>query len=104
MHFIEKDEWFLKDKEEWTEDNGNTFVSKTHREIQKEYLNHFENPDIIDETKYLYFIQNGTKELSSKETENIKAVISNVCKLKSLGNKKHEKQNDHKIAKKCGNQ
>lgn len=80
VHHIDKDEWFMKDKEEWKEDDGNTIINKSHHKVQQKYLSCCINDAVTDE-QYLEFISSGTKELSDTEREKIKIDIKNKCKL-----------------------
>lgn len=80
VHHIDKNEWFMKDQEEWKEDDGNTIIARSHRKVQQNYLSYCSNDDITDE-QYLEFIASGTKELSSTEREKIKVDIKQNCRL-----------------------
>lgn len=80
VHHIEKNEWFMKDKDEWTENNGDDIVDKTHAKIQREYLLSSQN-EIICNDDYLCFVKNGTKELSKNEKDDIKTSLYDICKI-----------------------
>jgi len=80
VHHIDNDEWFMKDKEEWKEDNGNTIINKSHYKVQQKYLSYCSDNTITDD-QYLEFISTGTKELSEGEREKIKIDITHNCKL-----------------------
>jgi hypothetical protein len=78
VHHVDKHDWFIKNKEEWNEDDGNTLVDKTHDKIQKEYLNQSEK-EVFNDEDYLIFVKNGTNELDSKEKERIKNELLKYC-------------------------
>jgi hypothetical protein len=82
IHHIEKDEWFLKDKEEWKEDDGNTFIDKACNKIQKDSLKEVSN-SVLTEDDYLKMLHSSTAELSSNERIQIKETIKGNCKLVS---------------------
>lgn len=88
VHYIKKDEWFLKDKEEWKEDDGDTLVDKTHEKIQKDCIDIYikdENSNLQDDDtlKLLSLI---TKELEHKNKTKIKDELSNNCVLRNKNN------------------
>lgn len=80
IHHIEKDEWFMKDKEEWKEDNGNTFIDKAYNKIQKDSLNGL-SESILSDDDYLKLLHLSTKEISSNDIIQIKETIKEGCKF-----------------------
>jgi hypothetical protein len=80
VHHVDKNDWFIKNKEEWNEDDGNTLVDKTHNKIQKEYLDQTEK-EVLSEEDYLLFVKNGTSELENKEKEYIKNELLKHCQI-----------------------
>lgn len=80
IHHVDKDEWFMKDQEEWREDDGDVFVIRTHNKYQKEALLNIlqkdDNGDNYDEAIYKL-----TQDLSSAERSKIKGIIKNNCNL-----------------------
>lgn len=82
VHYIKKDEWFMKDKEEWKEDDGDTLLDKTHQKIQKDFIDRYTKDEISnfqdDALKLLSLI---TKELEHKNKIKIKEELSNNCGL-----------------------
>jgi hypothetical protein len=80
VHHVNKHDWFIKNKEEWNEDDGNTLVDKTHKKIQKEYLKKTEN-ELLNDDDYLLFVKNGTGELDNKEKETIKNELLKHCEI-----------------------
>jgi hypothetical protein len=89
VHYIKKDEWFLKDKEGWKEDDGDTLVDKTHEKIQKDCIDRYIKDEIsnLQEDEALELLSLITKELEHKNKIKIKEELSNNCVLR---NKKNE--------------
>lgn len=88
VHYIKKDEWFLKDKEEWKEDDGDTLVDKTHEKIQKDCIDRYikdENSNLQDDDT-LELLSLITKELEHKNKTKIKDELSNNCVLRNKNN------------------
>lgn len=83
IHHIEKNEWFMKDDEEWKEDNGDVFVDKTHNKYQTQYLMNLANDNIKTENEddVLEQLKLNTKELTENERSKIKQIIKNECQL-----------------------
>jgi hypothetical protein len=83
VHYIRKDEWFMKDKEEWKEDDGDTLVDKTHKKLQKDFIDRYTKNEISnlqdDETMELLLLI--TKEMEYKNIMKIKDELSNNCEL-----------------------
>lgn len=80
VHHVNEDDWFIKNKEEWSEDDGNTLVDKTHNKIQKEYLEQSEK-ELLNDDDYLLFVKNGTGKLENREKEYIKNELLKHCKI-----------------------
>jgi hypothetical protein len=80
VHHVEKDEWYLKDKDEWKEDNGSEFVNETHKQIQKECLIQFQD-NLSEQDELLELIVFGTKDINEQENEKIKLNVSSKCKF-----------------------
>lgn len=78
VHYVDNNDWFIKNKEEWNEDDGNTLVDKTHHKIQKEYLDQSEK-EVLNDHDYLLFVKNGTSELDNKNKEFIKSGLLKHC-------------------------
>lgn len=38
IHYVEKDEWYLKDNEKWKEDDANEFIDKAYNKYQNECI------------------------------------------------------------------
>lgn len=83
IHHVEKDEWFLKDKEEWKEDDANGFIENTHTKIQNERLMNisYKEADKLSEDDFIREIKEATKNLSDIDRKHIKEIIRNSCKL-----------------------
>lgn len=84
VHCVEKDEWFLKDKEEWKEDDGSTLVDKTHTKIQRECLEKY-NTDmsIVSDEQQIGLIAFATDELNNADKDKIKKNLLHNCAFKS---------------------
>jgi hypothetical protein len=80
IHYIEKDEWYMKDKEEWKEDNGDVFINETYDKYQKENIIKTSTTNLNNDN-YIEMIQSHTKDLYDTERTNIKNNIKNNCKL-----------------------
>lgn len=83
IHHVENDEWFLKDKEEWKEDNANGFIENTHTKIQNERLMKisYKEAEELSEDDFIMEIKEATKNLSDVDRKHIKEIIHNSCKL-----------------------
>jgi hypothetical protein len=82
VHCVEKNEWFLKDKEEWREDNGDTFIDKACYKIQQTCLQCFHDENAINDKDKMELISLGTKELNYQEKDKIKLQITQNCGIK----------------------
>lgn len=80
VHHVDQHDWFIKNKEELNEDDGNTLVDKTHHKIQKEYLDQSEK-EVLNDEDYLLFVKNGTSELDNKNKEYIKSELLKHCEI-----------------------
>jgi hypothetical protein len=83
IHHVDKDEWFLKDKEEWKEDDANGFIENTHTKIQNERLLKISNKEDeeLSDDDFIREIKEATKNLSDTDRKYIKEIIRNSCKL-----------------------
>lgn len=83
IHHVDKDEWFLKDKEEWKEDDANGFIENTHIKFQNERLMKISNKDEeeLSDDVFIREIKEATKNLSVVDRKHIKEIIRNSCKL-----------------------
>lgn len=80
IHYIENDEWYLKDKEQWKEDNGDEFINNAYNKYQNECL--VETSKIeLTEDDYINVIHSSTKELNNNERIQIKNSLKKDCKL-----------------------
>jgi len=85
VHSIEKNEWYIKDNQEWKEDDGNSLVEKAHHKIQRECLKAY--TDIEDDThtdEQMEILVLGTSELNQASATYIKEQLSDICTLKSM--------------------
>lgn len=84
VHCVEKNEWFLKDKEEWKEDDGTTLVNKTHTKIQRDCLDKY-NTDmaIVSDEQQMGLIAFATDELNDTDKERIKKKLLHNCAFMS---------------------
>jgi len=80
IHHIENDEWFMKDKEEWTEDDGNIFINKACNKIQNDCVKEVSKSTLSCDD-YIEMLHSSTKELSSVEKTRIKEKIKDNCKI-----------------------
>ena len=87
VHHVSHDEWFVKNKEGWKEDDGEKLLSETQAGLRKQWPNVFENsnPDWMKNDKlsneYCEMAGMATKELSNKEKKAAKKKISQSCTL-----------------------
>ena len=87
VHHVSQDEWFVKNKEGWKEDDGEKLLSQTHAGLRKQWPNVFQdcNPNWMGNDKlsneYCELAGMATKELSAKEKGDAKKKISQSCKI-----------------------
>jgi hypothetical protein len=84
VHSIEKNEWYMKDNEEWKEDDGNTLVTKTHRKIQNEGLRAYaDNGALLHPEEMVELAAFATSDLKQAHAATIKEHVANVCRIVS---------------------
>jgi hypothetical protein len=81
VHSIEKNEWYMKDNEEWKEDDGNTLVTKTHRKIQNEGLRAYADNGVLHPEEMVELAAFATSDLKQAHAATIKEHVANVCKI-----------------------
>lgn len=83
VHSIEKDQWYMKDNHEWTEDNGDTLIEKAHRKIQRECLKAYANDEMdgLETEEQVNVVVFGTSDLNQSSTSYIKEHLTNACKI-----------------------
>lgn len=87
VHHVSQDEWFVKNKEGWKEDDGEKLLSETQAGIRKQWPDVFQdnNPNWMSNDKlsneYCEMAGMATKDLSRKEKFDAKKEISQSCSL-----------------------